>query len=233
MSGCRRYPMKGIANFRDLGGYPCRGGMTRWGIFYRSTSLCQAEPEDLEILKELGISDILDLRYEHEREQFPDRYPDGITYTGLSLMGPTPVTAIKVNSSVAETKTLIRMYRQMIHHSKQEIGTAIKTMIDAEGAALFHCAAGKDRTGILAMLLLAGVGVATEDIIADYEISHNYISDFTSDRSGSHRSNMELLVGELEESYGTVNNFLAECSISEADLEALHKKFVVGLRRAE
>ncbi|MBS6646848.1 MAG: tyrosine-protein phosphatase, partial [Clostridiaceae bacterium] len=68
MTGCRRYPMKGIANFRDLGGYVCDGGITRWGVFYRSTSLHKAEPEDIEKMESLGISRILDLRYPHEQE---------------------------------------------------------------------------------------------------------------------------------------------------------------------
>ena len=227
MMAYRRYPMKGIANFRDLGGYFCKGGVTEWGVFFRSTSLHKAMKEDVEILRQIGISRILDLRYPQEREEMPDVPVEGTDWLGISLLGTIPVAELNVNDKEEDTRTLINMYRQIIASSKTEIKDSIKAMIHAKGPAVFHCAAGKDRTGIIAMLLLGAVGVSKEDIIADYEMSHHYISGFTSDISGSHGSNMLKLLDEIIEQWGSVSCFLMECGISEDDLNHLYEKFVI------
>ncbi|WP_333647342.1 tyrosine-protein phosphatase [Lacrimispora sp.] len=229
----RRYPMKGIANFRDLGGYSCNGGMTKWGVFFRSTSLHKAVEEDVAIMERMGISRILDLRYPGEREEKPDVPVKGADWMGISLLGTIPVEEIDVNDEEEDTKTLINMYRQIIASSRAEIKDSVQAMIQAEGPALFHCAAGKDRTGILAMLLLGAVGVSREDIIADYEMSHHYIRSFTEDISGSHGSNMQKLFDEIVEEWGSVTGFLQECGISQKELSRLNEKFVLPCDFAE
>lgn len=229
----RRYPMKGIANFRDLGGYACNGGMTKWGVFFRSTSLHKAVEEDVAIMKRVGISRILDLRYPGEREEKPDVPVKGAEWMGISLLGTIPVEDLDVNDEEEDTKTLINMYRQIIASSRAEIKDSVQAMIQAEGPALFHCAAGKDRTGILAMLLLGAVGVSREDIIADYEMSHHYIRSFTEDISGSHGSNMQKLFDEIVEEWGSVTGFLQECGISQKELSRLNEKFVIPCDLAE
>lgn len=227
MMACRRYPMNGIANFRDLWGYFCKGGVTKWGVFFRSTSLHKAVKEDLAIMEQVGISRILDLRYPQERKEMPDVPVKGAEWLGISLLGTIPVEKLQVNDKEEDTRTLINMYRQIIASSRTEIRDSVKAMIDAKGPALFHCAAGKDRTGILAMLLLGAVGVSQEDIIADYEISHHYIRSFTSDISGSHGSNMYKLLNEISEQWGSVAGFLMECGISMDELSLLIEKFVM------
>jgi len=225
--------MKGIANFRDLGGYACNGGMTKWGVFFRSTSLHKAVEEDVAIMKRVGISRILDLRYPGEREEKPDVPVKGAEWMGISLLGTIPVEDLDVNDEEEDTKTLINMYRQIIASSRAEIKDSVQAMIQAEGPALFHCAAGKDRTGILAMLLLGAVGVSREDIIADYEMSHHYIRSFTEDISGSHGSNMQKLFDEIVEEWGSVTGFLQECGISQKELSRLNEKFVIPCDLAE
>lgn len=233
MMNYRRYPMKGIANFRDLGGYSCNGGMTKWGVFFRSTSLHKAVEEDVAIMERVGISRILDLRYPGERKEKPDMLVKGAEWMGISLLGTIPVEDLNVNDEEEDTKTLINMYRQIIASSRAEIKDSVQAMIQAEGPALFHCAAGKDRTGILAMLLLGAVGVSREDIIADYEMSHHYIRSFTEDISGSHGSNMQKLFDEIVEEWGSVTGFLQECGISQKELSRLNKKFVIPCDFAE
>ncbi|WP_024345648.1 tyrosine-protein phosphatase [Lacrimispora indolis] len=223
----RRYPMKGIANFRDLGGYFCKDGVTKWGVFFRSTSLYKATEEDVAIMGQIGISRILDLRYPQERKEMPDVPLKGADWLGISLLGTLSVEELEVNDKEEDTRTLINMYRQIIAASRTEIKDSVKALIHARGPALFHCAAGKDRTGILSMLLLGAVGVSKEDIIADYEMSHHYISSFTSDISGSHGSNMHKLLDEIVEQWGSVTGFLLECGISQEDLSNLNEKFVM------
>lgn len=227
MIACRHYPMKGAANFRDLGGYACEGGFTAWGVFFRSTSLHKAQPEDVRLLERLGVTGILDLRYPNEQKDMPDPPVKGALWKGVSLMGPVPVEEIRVNDTVEDTKTLIRMYRQIINRSQPQIRDAVRFVIHSEGPAVFHCAAGKDRTGILSMLLLGAVGVDGEDIIADYEMSHHYIRNFTTDISGSHGSNMRKLWQEITSKWGSAGAFLKHCGISQEELDLLKEKFVV------
>jgi protein-tyrosine phosphatase len=227
MAAYRRYPMKGIANFRDLGGYFCKGGATKWGTFFRSTSLHKAVKEDVAIMEKLGIVRILDLRYPMEREEKPDVQVNGADFMEVSLLGNIAVEEIQINDKEEDTKTLIHMYRQIIARSRAEIRDSVKAVIYAEGPALFHCAGGKDRTGILAMLLLGAVGVRKEDIIADYEMSHHYIRSFTTDITGSHGSNMCRLLDEIIQQWGSVSGFLLECGVSREELSILNDKFVM------
>ena len=163
---CRRYRLDQVANFRDLGGYACDGGVTRYGVIFRSTALNKATEEDIAKIEHLGVRTVIDLRFPSETKELPDRLGQDMDYINCSLMGTTKLEQLDiVNSSVVETKTLHRMYRLMLRNGGKEIKKALEVVADSEGAVLFHCAAGKDRTGILAMLILSSVGVEREDIL--------------------------------------------------------------------
>ena len=128
-------------------------------------------------------------------------------YINCSLMGTTKLEQLDVvNSSVVETKTLHRMYRLMLRNGGKEIKKALEVVADSEGAVLFHCAAGKDRTGILAMLILSSVGVEREDILVDYQCSSTYITKFTTDISGSNIYNMKWILNWIDQEWGGVPN---------------------------
>ena len=148
---CRRYRLDQVANFRDLGGYACDGGVTRYGVIFRSTALNKATEEDIAKIEHLGVRTVIDLRFPSETKELPDRLGQDMDYINCSLMGTTKLEQLDiVNSSVVETKTLHRMYRLMLRNGGKEIKKALEVVADSEGAVLFHCAAGKDRTGILA-----------------------------------------------------------------------------------
>lgn len=225
-SPCRRWPLEGVANFRDLGGYPCHGGVTRYGVFFRSAHLNAATAKDAQILSEAGISTIVDLRYPDESMTFPDREIPGSAVINCSIMGEIAADKIAVNNSVRDTRTMIRMYRQILEFGKLGLASALRCLLNAQDAAVFHCAAGKDRTGIIAMFLLGIAGVSREDIIADYEVSHTYIHDFTKDISGSHYSNMEKILKELDDRYGGLVPYLYALGISEEEIVGLRGKIV-------
>ena len=166
---CRRYRLDQVANFRDLGGYACDGGVTRYGVIFRSTALNKATEEDIAKIEHLGVRTVIDLRFPSETKELPDRLGQDMDYINCSLMGTTKLEQLDVvNSSVVETKTLHRMYRLMLLNGGKEIRKALEVVADSEGAILFHCAAGKDRTGILTMLILSSVGVEREDILVEF-----------------------------------------------------------------
>ncbi len=224
---CRRYQMENVANFRDLGGYACENGVTRYGVIFRSTAWNKASKSDIEKIEKLGINTVLDLRYPDETKELPDKLGKNMQYYNCSLMGSTPLEQLEiVNSSVAETKTLHRMYRLMLSNGKKEIKRAFEIVADSDGGVLFHCAAGKDRTGILAMLILSCAGVENEDILVDYQCSSTYVKEFTTDISGSNIHNMKKTLNWLEKEYGGAVAYLKTIGVSGETVQKLLDKFV-------
>ena len=223
----RRLHFDGIENFRDLGGWECRGGgMTKYGVFYRSTELAKATKADLRRIGDLGIRTILDLRHHEETAARPDRLPKSCVYKNISVQGSLRPHELKVNGDVYMTHTLYNMYRQLLTVSGDEFRKVLFFLADAETPVLFHCAAGKDRTGLTAMFLYTIAGVDEKDIIADYEVSHTYIKGFMADVSGSHYTNMEKLLAFLSEAYGGVIQYLDEIGVTDTARRKLYKKFI-------
>lgn len=222
--------MEQVANFRDLGGYACDDGVTKYGVLFRSTALNKATERDIEQIRCLGIRTVIDLRFPSETKEFPDRLGKDMEYRNCSLMGTTPLKQLDVvNSSVVETKTLHRMYRFMLCNGGKEIKKALEIIADAQGAVLFHCAAGKDRTGILAMLLLSSMGVEREDILVDYQCSSTYITKFTTDISGSNIYNMKRILDWMEQEWGNVHGYLQQIGVQSEIVQKIRSKFVHNL----
>lgn len=226
MSMIRRIPLEGVANFRDLGGFACPGGCTRWNRIYRSAALHSATAADLEQLRRRGIKLVMDFRYPQETQALPDKAVPGAENRNFPLMGDFPLEKIPVNGSVKSTRSLYRMYRLVLRHGGEAILGAFRALLACDGAVLFHCAAGKDRTGIFTMLLLALAGVDWADILADYEASELYLEGKTEDISGSNVYNMRMLRQTLEKDYGGVRNYLRGLGATEEELEAFRARFV-------
>lgn len=226
MSMIRRIPMDGVMNFRDLGGFACPGGVTRWNHIYRSAALTDATPEDVERLRRRNIRLVLDLRYPHEAQARPDVVIPGVQNLNFPLLGDFPIDKLPINGEVKSTRTLYRMYRLVLRHGGEAILGAFRALLACDGAVLFHCAAGKDRTGIFAMLLQALAGVEWADILADYTVSELYLEGRTTDISGSNVHNMRMLRGILEKEYGSAEEYLLGLGASKEELDAFRGLFV-------
>lgn len=163
-------PLKGTCNTRDLGGYPTQdGSRTRWGFALRSDSLHGIEEADFTYLKEYGIKTVIDLRSEEECRRQPTRLArtSGIQYFHIPLLD-------EMHSSQFSGKfpdSLGELYIRLLEDSGPQIGKVLRTIHDQEGALIFNCTAGKDRTGLIAMLLLDLAGVPQEEIVSDYTSS--------------------------------------------------------------
>ncbi|WP_315330128.1 tyrosine-protein phosphatase, partial [Treponema socranskii] len=121
MKAYRRLHFDGIENFRDLGGWECSsGGMTKYGVFYRSTELAKATKADLKRIEDLGIRTILDLRHPEETSSRPDCLPKSCVYKNISVQGSIRPHELKVNGDVYMTHTLYNMYRQLLTVSGDE-----------------------------------------------------------------------------------------------------------------
>lgn len=94
---------------------------------------------------------------------------------------------------------------------------------------MFHCAAGKDRTGILTMLILSSVGVEREDILVDYQCSSTYITKFTTDISGSNIYNMKWILNWIDREWGGVPEYLRQIGVQSETIQKIKSKFVENL----
>ena len=168
----------GGTNFRELGGYEAdEGKHVKWGQIWRGIPTCKLTGEaDRAKLDALGLRLILDLRSVEEAKKEPDYVPDGARL--VQICGLRDATGQEIDFSPNDIQRLVQsapagmsltqlMYRQMLTGNKafKELFRALEA---GETPILFHCTAGKDRTGVAAMLILLALGASDETICADY-----------------------------------------------------------------
>lgn len=176
----RRVPFEGITNFRDLGGYATvDGGRTRWGLVFRADALHGLSTEDLRLYEHLRLRTVFDLRSDVERDERPNPFPSrSLTVIsrpadadGSSTAMPTATWATATDGA----RILHEIYVGLIEHAAEQIGELLHCLTEVDGLpAVFHCHAGKDRTGIVAALLLEVLGVDRDAILDDYELTARY-----------------------------------------------------------
>ena len=170
----RAIPLEGASNLRDIGGWPsAAGGRVRFGQVYRSAALHALTPADVTTLRGLGVADVVDLRGEGERARWPSAFPGVRTHEmtispsiGASLRdlaqnpaaGPQDVVAVMCRAYGAYALDWHHRYRHMFD---------LLLAPDAP-PLLFHCTAGKDRTGFGAALLLRALDVSPAHTMQDY-----------------------------------------------------------------
>jgi protein-tyrosine phosphatase len=170
----RQLDFSALLNARDLGGYPTLdGSRTRWRSLVRSDDLSQLTPDGLEALSRFGIETVVDLRWPDEVAASPSPVvtPElkHIRYEPVSLCTPTQ-DEWRARRAGASAKVLWN--RAMVEHLRTEIRQVLEIVATASsGPLLFHCVAGKDRTGVIAALLLSLADVMPEAIAYDYAAS--------------------------------------------------------------
>jgi len=173
----RRVPFEGVSNFRDLGGYPTRSGArVRWGLVFRADALHGLSPSDMTLYGQLGLRTVYDLRSDVERLE----RPNPVRSRPLTIAvppaeeGPLATTSPRVTIADGE-RVLFDLYVGLIEHAAVQIGELFTGLVEDDGLpAVFHCHAGKDRTGIVAALLLEALGVRRDIVLDDYELTARY-----------------------------------------------------------
>jgi protein-tyrosine phosphatase len=177
-AGPKLIPLEGCLNFRDLGGYRGEGGAKiRYGRIYRADDLSKLSPADIAHIGTLGISIAIDLRSADELEQAPSPLRDrpDFTYHHIPLLDGIN----SVPNGPPQILSLPEMYKSLLPNSGPQIRRIFQVFAEAgERGAVFHCTAGKDRTGVTAALLLDLCGVARGDIIADYALTYERMRPF-------------------------------------------------------
>lgn len=169
----RHLPLEGTYNVRELGGYPGRDGRTtRWRTLLRADSLHRLSPQAQEQLLQWGLRTVIDLRRADELHKAPNVFATStrVAYRHLSLLSDGP-------SGRTLPRTLADIYRIILDERQSYIRTTLQTLATQDiFPAIFHCTAGKDRTGLLSALLLGLAGVSEEVIIEDYALSAQYLT---------------------------------------------------------
>jgi protein-tyrosine phosphatase len=220
----RHITLEGAYNFRDLGGYETGNGRhVRWRTIFRADGLHRLTPGDLEVLGALGVATVLDLRSARELDggRFPvDAHP--VDFHHLPIVNETMDPA----KYQLGTMTLGNRYEELAQFGAASIAEALRIMASPEShPVVMHCTVGKDRTGVLAALTLALLGVPDETIVADYALSAGSVDSLrervlatfperaaelaTSEAFSTAPANMEWLLTRLREEHGSIEAYAA------------------------
>lgn len=177
-------------NFRDLGGYQTEDGRTvKWRQLLRTGSLASLSDKDLNTLAQIPVTVDLDLRGQAEVQQMPDRVPESATYYHLPVFAEDETDASHSNEEIAKRmqepgngyRHMLTVYSRMftIPSAKKAFRQLFDRLLaNSDGATIFHCTAGKDRTGMAAFLVLSALGVPRETILKDYLLTNEVTADF-------------------------------------------------------
>lgn len=190
--GNDRLKLKKLKNARDLGGLTTADGrMIKKGKLIRSGRLFDLPESTVERLKAAGLTTVVDLRVAAECCDHPDTAFDGFKYVWNPIM-PTPATACGYESPMRRTMKresyrlrrefqsvddyMIQFYRNVLFNPESQISIRkfFDLLVETDGGILWHCASGKDRTGILSMLVLSLLGVDENAILDDYMASRRF-----------------------------------------------------------
>ncbi len=174
----RALKLAGASNFRDLGGYLAADGRgVRWRRLFRSDHLARLTSEDVRALQELGVVRAFDFRGVTERAAVPYEL-QGMTQYSLPIE-PTVVQRMKdlldagQTISPADTVDLMRQtYKAFVHDNSARFATLFQHLLKNDAPLVFHCTAGKDRTGFAAALILLALRVPREVVMQDYLLTN-------------------------------------------------------------
>lgn len=180
----RRLPLEGASNFRDLGGYETEDGRrVRWRKVFRSGALDRLTDADLAALDDLGLKSIVDLRHADELALYPTRLSPArpATIHHLPIRPKVPggyrerIEAGEEDAGNLALQYMTEAYRCYVRDHADAYQGLMQRLVDpANHPLVFHCAAGKDRTGFAAALILMTLGVPEETIYEDYLATNTY-----------------------------------------------------------
>ncbi|NDJ33553.1 MAG: tyrosine-protein phosphatase [Chloroflexi bacterium] len=242
----RIIPMEGTTNFRDLGGYTTPdGSRMAWRQLFRSARWLQLTGEDIERIEALGIRTVVDFRQSADAEEFPNRLPDDIDYQSIPVFEDTPMSPRRV---AFNRHRLLDVFagvyvNHIVERGAPTFGRLMKLLTDPDNLPLvFHCTAGKDRTGIAAALILSAVGVPRDVVVNDYLLTNlaaeSFIEEINTQLGARNvrgvateqlypllAASPRLIMGALDHidaRYGTVEAYLLEkAGLTKADLSRM------------
>lgn len=232
MKNIIRLPLENAHNVRELGGYATPNGSTAWHSFLRGDDLSTLSDGDIAYLKAYGVRSVIDLRSNEECKQQPDRLVNetDIAYYHIPFMVGN---VDNIMDQVARNFKLNEFYLGLLKE-EQLVCKLMKCIAEApNGTILFHCAGGKDRTGVLSMLLLSLVGVVKEDIMTNYQVSYTNLrrnlaiqslqvpKDIDLSCMYSDPENIEQCIDYITTTFGSTYAYLLHCGVSLTEIDVI------------
>ena len=261
----KKMQLKKLSNTRDLGGLPTADGRKiKHGKLFRSGKLYKLPQTTVDAFKKLGVTTVVDLRIFTEIEEHPDTLWKGVKYVHLPLLctatpGITREKSMK-HTMVVESKRIksefgtgenymVQMYRSILlsEEPQQHLKTLLRLVIENDGALLWHCSSGKDRAGIVSMLIESLLGVSEEVILADYMASRHFLrGKFLRNKLGLVIAPCSVRLKKLlkammdvkpqflsgamnavKEQYGSIENYCKQVlGVTDEDIETLKSKYL-------
>ncbi|PNB50207.1 autotransporter outer membrane beta-barrel domain-containing protein [Pseudomonas sp. GW456-12-10-14-LB2] len=244
--------LTGIDNFRDVAGITTaysttHDGTMRAGVFYRSNALTPTA-SDLATLNGLGIKAVYDLRTPSEIAATPDTMISGATYQNIDIIGATTsganITTVSFKSAAEATAMMQETNRAFVSDAgmRGQLGVLFNELAGVDGAALFHCTAGKDRTGWTAAVLQSIAGVDNATIMSNYLATNDYTADRVAKTLammppsmaaiyapllGVEASYLQAGLDQVTAQYGSMDNYLKQgLGLSQETIYVLRGKMV-------
>jgi len=254
----RRVRFDRLANFRDLGGYRNSAGQqVKWGLLYRSDSLKAASSRDLRALQRLPLVEIIDLRSEMEQQMAPDRLPDipGMRFLALPIMDANSRLTVEARERIVARRyddvhpdeLLNEAYAAFVRQFTPQYQVFFRELLAAQGRPiLWHCSAGKDRTGFAAALLLRILQVPMTTILQDYMLTQIYWQRslwktalyltlirgrravrLVRELSGAKEEYLQTAFATIDQDYGSFDAYVhSGLGLTEAEIQTLRQRYL-------
>lgn len=258
----RRLPLEGTRNFRDLGGYETVDGrFVRWGVLYRSGVLPPLTPRDLKYLSQLDVRVVCDFRTPQENAEAPEKWVESPAAQRVSLpIGTDDGKDAKVtmNKLLAGNPTpqqiqkrMAGVYADFAVKASPQYAAVFKQLEQDHLPLVYHCTAGKDRTGVFSALVLRALGVPAKTVIEDYTLTNQYFLSAMEHPAKALPSSAQSQIAKLspeqrhalmvadpealratlqaiDEKYGSFDSYRRQAlGVSDADLEKLKARLLV------
>lgn len=234
----RTLALPNLLNVRDLGGYPtCDGRETRWHSLLRADDLCRLTLAGEQTLLDSGIRTVIDLRWPADADTHPNflhRAPQHLYHHKLSLLG----ASIEDWRSMRPNRPKEMFNCLVLQYCQTEICAVLQVIAAAPaGGVLFHCVSGKDRTGLIAALLLALVDVEPEIIAQDYSLStellrESYLAAYPDEQAATLErvrcppEQIFNMLAYLAEHYGDVAGYCRAIGLQDEEIAQLRARLI-------
>ncbi len=211
----RHLGLAGTYNTRDIGGYKTEdGGQTRWQVFLRSDNMHNLTAADQDRLLDYGVRTVVDLRTTRETEATPNVFAgsDRARYVWHNVIGDERTASTEDVVTGVPSDRIQRSYTSWLDRRQDQVREVLSTLAEPDtGAAIYHCAGGKDRTGVISALLLDIAGVSRQTIAEDYGLTGRYL----------HQRNIDSAVENEETPFATWQQYQAEFCPPEGMIKTL------------
>ncbi|MFZ1381675.1 MAG: tyrosine-protein phosphatase [Scrofimicrobium sp.] len=246
-----KYDLTGFYNFREGGGMAAGDARVRTQRLLRSDFPQSFDAEDIEFMQEVPLATVLDLRTDTEIDSQPQYFKNA----GFNVV-EVPILSGSIKSMMENIPTVSQLYQSMIAQSPKQLAQSVATIAGAvsKGAALVHCTAGKDRTGVVIAMTQELLGVSDEDIVANYvqtqdnlqgawlakmqanmqqmmskvpDLGKIDVAAVTALATGSPAEAIQGVLDTIRKEHGTVKEFVLSNGVSEEEIDILRSELLV------